>query len=101
MIAELNGHNYTKDDARWGKYDSGFHAWLVECVDPDEHDGDTDYGGIAIYGKRVDSWDTHGFHYLQTQGSSAGALDIYQQWLDEYLHCDECGGRHGFEEGCE
>lgn len=83
MIA-TNGHNYTEEDARWGKYDSAFHAWLVECVEPDEYDGDIDYGGISRWGRRVDYWDSQGFHYLTTFGSEAEATEAVIAWVDEF-----------------
>lgn len=71
---------FTKEDARWGKYDSGFHAYLVECVEPDEYAGDTDYGGCVRYGKRLDYWTSDGFHSLVTCATEEEA----QAWFAEF-----------------
>lgn len=83
MIA-TTGTEYRMADSHWGKYDDGFHAWLVEACDPDEYDGDSDYGGVARYGRRVDDWTTTGFHSLTRYDTVEEAQEAYNAWADEY-----------------
>lgn len=105
MIAS-NGAEYRLGDTTWSKYDSGFHAWLVEACEPDEYDGDTDFGGASLFGRRVDYWNSQGFHSLETFKTAQEAQEAFQAWVDEFNGlqadwaaeagepCYVCGGKH-------
>ena len=84
MIATTNGTEYRLSDTTWGKYDSGFHAWLVEACEPDEYDGDTDFGGCSRFGRRLDYWDPQGFHSLETFKTEQEAQEAFQAWADDF-----------------
>lgn len=80
---------YRNDEGRmeathWGKYDSAFHAWLVECCDPDDYAGEPDYGGAQLYGKRVDYWTSSGFHSLVTFNTEQEAREDYAAFVEQY-----------------
>ena len=89
MRATLNQWEYRMSDSSWGKYDSGFHAWLVEACDPDDWFGDTDWGGASLYGRRVDYWDTQGFHTLCTYDTEALAEEAYRVAEGEFYRWED------------
>lgn len=88
---------YRMGDRSWGKYDSGFHAWLVECVEVDEYAGDTDYGGAVLYGRFVDYWDSQGFHYLARCDTREEARQAYESWCEDFYRWEDGDDEEGNE----
>jgi hypothetical protein len=82
--SETNYANTEPYATHWGKYDSAFHAWLVECVEADDYCGDTDYGGAVLYGRFVDYWDSQGFHSLVRCESRSEARREYEEWCQSF-----------------
>lgn len=83
-------YEYGPEDARWGKYDSGFHAYLVERCEADDWTGDPDWGGVVKYGRRIDMWNSQGFHTLLTCETEEEAQKTLDEAINEYsLYCGD------------
>ena len=67
-----------------GKYDSAFHAWLVERCESDDYAGDTDFGGAVLYGRFIDWWTSTGFHTLERFDTRDAAREAYEAWAEEF-----------------
>ena len=87
---------YRLSDTTYGKYDSGFHAWLVERCESDDYTGDIDYGGIVLYGRFVDYWDSCGFHSRERFDTREAALGGFEEWSNAYYD----GPGHEHETDC-